>query len=289
MHSWILHNGRIVDASERVLAPGQTGLLTGWGVFSTMRVFEGVLFAFERHWARMRRDARLLSVPFPADGEVVKQDLLRLVEANGAHDGVLRVSVIRNRGGMWQGPETGGEYDVVGFTADGKAWPESVRLGLVPQGRHAQSMFAGVKVLSWCTNAYWFEQAHRNGLDEVVLLNERGEVSECTSANIFIAEGNRVWTPPLASGCLPGVTRELLLEEIRPQGMSIGERTLYPADLEAADEVFISSTTRALLAVSSIEGIELHRGSQARMAFQAAFRKYVDAYVAGAKAVTVGH
>lgn len=288
MHSWILHNGRIAGSGERVLSPGQTGLLTGWGVFSTMRVFDGVLFAFERHWARMHRDATLLRVPFPADAESVKQDLLRLVEANHAHNGVLRISVIRNRGGMWQGPETDREFDVLGFTADAKAWSDGVRLGLVPHGRHAQSMFAGAKVLSWCMNSYWFEQAHLKGLDEVVLLNERGEVSECTSANIFVAEGNQVWTPPLASGCLPGVTRELLLEEIRPQGMSIGERTLFPADLETADEVFISSTTRALLAVHSIEGLELRRGNQVRLAFQAAFAKYVDAYVAGAKAVVVG-
>ncbi len=287
MHSRILHNGRIVDSSLPVLSPGQVGLLSGWGVFSTIRVFDGVLFAYERHWARMRRDAALLRVPFPADSEQFKQDLLRLVDANSAYNATLRVSVIRNHGGMWQGPGTDREFDVVGFTANVNSWGDGVRLGLVPQARHAQSMFAGTKVLSWCTNVYWYEQAHLKGLDEVVLLNERGEVSECTSANIFAAQGNQVWTPPLASGCLPGVTRELLLEEIRPDGMSIAERALLPSDLEAADELFITSTTRELLAVHSIEGLAIRRGNRVRLAFQAAFSDYVDGYVAKAKSVVV--
>jgi hypothetical protein len=86
--------------------------------------------------------------------------------------------------------------------------------------------------------------AQSRGFDETILLNERGEAAECTSANIFAAEGNRVWTPPLSSGCLPGVTRELLLHEIHVPGYTIEEKALAPADLERAAEVFITSTTR---------------------------------------------
>jgi branched-chain amino acid aminotransferase len=93
-------------------------------------------------------------------------------------------------------------------------------------------------------------------------LNERGEVSECTSANIFAATGSEVSTPPLASGCLPGVTRELLLDVVRVPGISVVERTLTPVDLERADQVFITSTTRDLLPAVSIEGLTVqNRGS----------------------------
>jgi len=119
----------------------------------------------------------------------------------------------------------------------------------------------------------------------VILLNERGEVSECTSANIFVARGNQVWTPPLNSGCLPGITRELLLSEIRVPGYPVSERALMPADLETADEVFITSTTRELLPVLEIERKPLKRNDQARRALQAAFSQYVDKYVAEHKAV----
>ena len=104
MHRYILHNDKIHDASDQVLSPGQVGLLAGWGVFSTLRVSDGVLFAWERHWARMKKDAALLRVPLPADPEEVRRRLLELVEANQAYNSTLRVVVVRNGGGVWEGP-----------------------------------------------------------------------------------------------------------------------------------------------------------------------------------------
>jgi len=112
-----------------------------------------------------------------------------------------------------------------------------------------------------------------------VLLNERGEVAECTSANIFASQGNQVWTPPLASGCLPGVTRALLIEEIKIPGLRITEKTLLPTDLETADEVFITSTTRELLPVVSIEGLAIQAGTGVRQQLQQALSGYVDSYI----------
>jgi branched-chain amino acid aminotransferase len=280
MHRLLLHNDDIRDAGERLLSPGQVGLLNGWGVFSTLRVYDGVLFAWEHHWARMQKDAAKMRVPFPQDAAWLEERLNRLVEANQAWNSTLRVAVVRNRGGLWEGPSTTREFDVLAFTGDLKPWSDEVRLGVVPHARHAAREFAGTKYLSWAENLVWNERAQERGLDEVVLLNERGEVCECTSANIFAAEGGRVWTPPLHSGCLPGVTRTLLLEQIRVEGVETGEKTLLPGDLEAADEVFITSTTRELLPVASIEGHGLRRSGDVRRRLQQAFTGYVKAYVA---------
>src|SRR5438034_3579794 len=105
MHRYILHNDSIRVADETVLAAGQVGFLNGWGVFSTIRVAGGVLFAYERHWARMQHDAVRMRVPFPAKAEWLKSRLLRLVEANSAADATLRVAVVRNRGGLFEGPD----------------------------------------------------------------------------------------------------------------------------------------------------------------------------------------
>jgi len=191
--------------------------------------------------------------------------------------------VIRNRGGMFEGPGPMREFDVVAFTADVNPWGNSVKLGLIPNARHAASEFAGTKNLSWSENLAWYERAHEQGLDEVVLLNERGEVCECTSANVFAVvfttQSAEVWTPPLNSGCLPGVTRALLLEEIRVPGLRIGEKTLLPSDLEAADEVFITSTTRELLPVVSIEGLNVRPGRGVCEKLRQAFSAYVESYV----------
>jgi len=279
MHRFLLHNDDILDAHQKSLTAGQVGFLNGWGVFSTLRVADGVLFAFERHFERMQRDAARMHVPFPADRDAVRGRLLRLVEANSAWNATLRVVVVRNRGGLFEGPDLERDFELIAFTAGINSWGSSVRLAIKPHGRHAQNEFAGTKVLSWAQNLTWYEEAHQRGLDEMILLNERGEVCECTSANLFIARGSDIFTPPLSSGCLPGVTRALLLEEIRVPGMSAVERTLLPKDLEEADQVFITSTTRDFLPVSHIEGLNVKTGGTVAAALNRAFEEYRAAYV----------
>ena len=285
LHRHILHNETIRETSEASLSPGQVGVLSGWGVFSTLRVTDGVLFAFERHWARIARDAAAFHVTIPPDAEKVRRKLLELVEANRANNATLRLAIVRNDGSMWAGPSGGRASDLIALTADTKEWGEGVKLACQANARHAACPFAGTKILSWAMNLTWIESANRRGFDEVILLNERGEVAECTSANIFAANGNRVWTPPLSSGCLPGITREILLGEIRAPGIQIAERVLTLADLESADELFITSTTRGLLPVLEIERKQVRRGERARAALQAAFAEFVDRYVAEHKEV----
>ncbi len=280
LHRFVLHNDEIREASDRLLSPGQVGLLSGWGVFSTLKIAEGVPFAFERHWARMARDAAAFNVTLPGNPDQVRRRLSELVEANGAHNATMRVVVVRNHGGMWAGPGNGRPSDLIALTADSKEWGESVRLTYTAQARHSACRFAGTKILSWAMNLAWLEEAQAKGFDEAILLNERGEVAECTSANIFIAQGNNVWTPPLSSGCLPGITRELLLSEARVPEFPAGEKALRPEDLETADEVFITSTTRGLLRVAQIDGYAPPDRHTAQAALQRAFSAYEREYVA---------
>ena len=279
MHRFLLHNDEIRDTGDRIVSPGQVGLMNGWGIFSTLRVQDGVLFAWERHWARMQRDAARMRVPFPAHAGWLEERLYRLIERNRAANSTLRVIVVRNRGGMWEGPSER-EFDTIALTAPLNDWGEAVKLGIVSNARHAASEFAGTKYLSWSENLTRYERAHEQGFDEVVLLNERGEVAECTSANIFIVKGDEVWTPPLFSGCLPGVTRALLLEEIQVPGLEIAEKILIPKDLEAADEIFVTSTTRDLMPVASVEGLKIKGGRRVRDRLQEAFSSYTSKYVA---------
>ncbi|HEY1207560.1 MAG: aminotransferase class IV [Bryobacteraceae bacterium] len=279
MHRLVLHNDDVCEASAKVLAPGQVGLASGWGVFSTLRIVRGVPFAFERHWERMKRDAATLRVPFPADPDYIHSRLLRLIAANQVENGTARTIVVRNRGGIWEGsPDR--DFDLLAFTASRKDWGAGVKLAVHEQARHAGSRFRGVKCLSWALNLVMLEEAQARGCDEVLLLNERGEVSECTSANVFIAREGEVLTPPLDSGCLPGVTREILIEIAPAEGIPIREKTLHLEDFMTASEVFITSTTRNLLPVVSIDGRPLRLLNQVRDALEAAFERTVDKYTA---------
>jgi len=285
LHRFVLHTDQLQESTALSLAPGQVGLLSGWGVFSTLRVADGVLFAWERHWARIQRDAAAFHVPLPEDSEKVRRLLLELVEANHAPQCTLRLVIVRNGGGMWAGPSNGRTSDLIALTADSKDWGDGVKLAYVREARHAACQFAGTKILSWAMNLTWLESAQARGFDEVILLNERGEVAECTSANLFVANGSHVVTPPLRSGCLPGITREVILGGIHAAGIRVEERTLLPGDLEAADEVFITSTTRDLLPVIQIEDKKIGRSDHTRQALARSFSEFVQGYVATHKQV----
>ena len=279
MHRFLLHNEEIRQTTERFLSPGQAGLLNGWGVFSTLRVMDGVMFEWPRHYQRMERDAQLLGVPLPG-GVALEHQLYGLVAANDAANATLRVAVVRNTVGPFDAPNQEAAYDVIAFTKNLTQWGDHVRLGLVEHARHAANPFCAAKMLAWSMNLRWYELARQQGLDEVVLLNERGEVAELTSANIFAVKGDEILTPPLASGCLPGITRQVLLE-IPVDGFRVVERTLMPQELEQAAEVFISSSTRETLPVAEIRGLHLRpQGGAGRLAAQQALAAYMRNYTA---------
>ncbi len=280
VHPYLLHNREIRKVQDAVLSPGQVGFLNGWGVFSTLRVKQGVLFAFERHYARLERDARLMRVPFMLSPAELQQSLHSLVEANSAFDAVLRVAIVRNKGGLFEAAHFG-DYDLIAFTAELTRWPETVDLSYVPNARYGASPFSGAKVTSWAQNLTWYEQARENGFDEVVLLNEYGQISECTSANIFCIQGKNVYTPPVGtSGCLPGVTRAILLEELQFEDLSVQERELSPSELEDSDCLFITSTTRDLLPVRTVDGYVLQQKRDVFNILKNSLAEFQNNYVA---------
>jgi len=282
IHRMIFHNGRILPVEEARFSPGQAGLTNGWGLFTTMRVFQGEPFAYERHWRRLEKDAGRVRMPFPFDAAQVRKQLGDLLTANQVAEGTARIYMIYNRVGFWRSEEDMPEVDLFLCTAGLPPHAEQARLGVAEHARHAASALAGVKTTSWLNNVWHLAEAQKAGWTEVILLNERGEVAECTSANIFCVKGGAVFTPPLSSGCLEGVTRSVLLEIAPQAGISMAEKTLTLADFHAADEVFITSTNRTLLGVSEIAG---HTYSQVmgpvvqklERAFDANMREYVAA------------
>ncbi|MGH6877899.1 MAG: aminotransferase class IV, partial [Rhizomicrobium sp.] len=132
-----------------MISLGQTGFLNGWGVFSTIRIVGDVLFGFERHYNRMRQDAERLRVQFEISSPELERDLMKLADANGASDATLRVAIIRNRGGIWEGPRIGRDADLIAFTAELANWGAGVKLSYMPNARYAASPFSGAKITSW--------------------------------------------------------------------------------------------------------------------------------------------
>lgn len=288
IHRFVFHNDRLLPVEDVRLSPGQAGLLNGWGLFTTTRIVSGVPFAFERHWKRLKRDAERTHCPFPFAPEEVHNKLDQLLRANQVREGCARIYAIYNQG-FWSSSEHFPPADLILYSSDLPSYREPVGLGLRENGRHAASPLAGVKVTSWLNNVWNLHQAHQAGFDEVVMLNERGEVAECTAANIFCVRGERVYTPPLDSGCLPGITRSVLLEIGAAVGTPVAERTLLPEDLYSSDEVFISSTNRSMLGVGEIDGRRIANApGPVTLRLEKAFADYVRAYIES-KSAASGH
>ena len=254
IHRYIFHNGLIVPIEEARLSPGQAGLLNGWGLFTTLRVFQGEPFAFERHWKRLEKDAGRTRIPLSLRSFRGTHQFAGIDWRNELREGTARIYAVYNKVGFWQSGEDLPEVDLLLCTAGLPSYREPVRLTVREQSRHAASPLAGVKVTSWIFNAWTLQGAQQAGFDEAVLLNERSEVAECTAANIFWARQGRVFTPPLSCGCLEGVTRGILLEIGPATGIPVEEKAVRPEELYGADEVFITSTNRSLLGVSEVEG-----------------------------------
>ncbi len=257
LHKCIWHNDRIVPVGKARFSPGQAGLLNGWGLFTTLRIYDGKPFAFDRHWKRLAADAGRIKLPLEYEAEATREHLARLIETNQVKQGCARIYFIYNQAGYWASDEPMPNVDLLICTANLPERKGPARLTVMEHGRHAQSPLAGLKVTSWLGNVWSLDQTSRRGFDEVILLNERGEVAECTAANIFSVSGKEVRTPPLSSGCLPGVTRDVLLEIAGAQGMSISETPINLQDLFTADEVFVTSTTREVQPVSQIDARQI--------------------------------
>jgi len=145
IHRYVFHNERLATIEEVRLSPGQAGLISGWGIFTTVRIFEGIPFAFERHWKRLERDANRTHIPFPFNAERVREQLGEVLRANHVKEGCARIYAIYNQVGFWRSGEELPPTDLIIYSADLPSYSQQARLGLREQGRHAASPLAGVR------------------------------------------------------------------------------------------------------------------------------------------------
>jgi branched-chain amino acid aminotransferase len=281
IHRYVFHNDQVQPVEKTRWSPGQAGLICGWGLFTTVRIARGEAFAYERHWRRLEKDSATIRLPLAYTGAKVRVHLQEVIRANKVQEGCARIYLVWNTVGGWRSDEHMPEVDLVITTADLPHYPEVVRLAVREHGRHASSPLAGVKTISWLDSVWASAEAQRAGFDEVVLLNERGEVSECTAANIFALKGDKVVTPPLSSGCLEGVTRGVLMEIASDAGTSVVEQTLRLEDLYAAEEVFITSTNRNVIGVKEIGERQVGGGKTGPLTkkLDEVFEAYINDYI----------
>ena len=247
---WI--NGSLAPASSARVSPFDHGLLTGDGVFETLKVVDGRPFAVRRHLERLAFSAQGLGLALPPV-LTLRTALDAVIGANGLASGRLRITVTGGPSPL--GSDRGSEGPTV-IVAGGPlpAWAPMVDVVTVPWPRNERGALAGLKTISYGENVVALAYAKQRGGGEAVFGNLVGNLCEGTGTNVFLAVdgGARLVTPPLSSGCLAGVTRALLLEA----GVAVEEDVPLGA-LAAATEAFLCSTTRDVHPISSVDGSDL--------------------------------
>lgn len=273
MKIWV--NDRLFEHDEARISVFDHGFTVGDGVFETLKTVDCQPFALSRHLDRLVESAAGLLLPTP-DRKRLTTAISAVLEANSiAGDGRLRITWTGGVGQAGSGRDPAAEPTLVITHVPATRWAESAHIVTVEFPRNERSPLAGIKSISYAENVLALAIAKSHGADEAIFGNTRGELCEGTGSNIFVVVGDELLTPPLSSGCLPGITRALALVWCGAR-----EIAMPLAVLQEADEILLASSTRDLQSVSQVNSRvmpeQAERGRQAREVFRAQARLRLD-------------
>nr|WP_202538879.1 aminodeoxychorismate lyase [Streptomyces sp. SID8379] len=238
------------DTEEARVSVFDHGLTVGDGIFETVKTVDGKPFALTRHLDRLERSARGLGLPVP-DLDEVRRACAAVLEANPMALGRLRVTYTGGLSPLGSDRGDAGTTLVVAL-GDVKRRPDSTGVITVPWTRNERGALAGLKTTSYAENVVALARARELGASEALFANTVGQLCEGTGSNVFVVLDGEIHTPPVASGCLAGITRALAVEWTGAK-----EAELPLSVLAEADEVFLTSTLRDIQAVHRIDDRDL--------------------------------
>ena len=260
MHSRIILDHRLTEATRARLEAVSSATLYGRGVFTTLAIYGGQPFLWPEHWARLTAHALSAGVDLCGiDEGTVRAHLSRLIEVNQVRNGRARVTLLSNVGsGVWK-LEDDREHrtNLLIMTGEAQALAaEGLALTLSPHRVNTHSPLTGIKSVNYLENILALEEARAREFDEAVRLNERGEIVSATMANLFWVRDGTIHTPALSTGALAGVTRARVIALAGELSMPLVEGVYEMAQLSDADEIFLTS---AGTGVGIVTTFDFHR------------------------------
>jgi len=244
--------GTLVDPGTAAVHWSDHGITVGDGIFETLKLHRGQPFALRRHLERLERSATGLHLDVP-DRELVVAAVTEVAAAWGTDPGRLRITVTAGPGPM--GSDRGTDGPTLLVTAGAMTVrTEPTDVVVVPWTRNENGALAGLKTTSYAENVLALAEATRTGASEAILANTAGNLCEGTGSNVVIGLDGVLVTPPLWSGCLAGVTRELLLEALAAEGHPVVEADVPMDELGRSTEAFLLSTGREVQPIRAIGG-----------------------------------
>jgi branched-chain amino acid aminotransferase len=245
-------DGGLREAESARVSAFDHGLTVGDGVFETVKAVDGRPFALTRHLDRLARSARGLGLPEP-DLDEVRHACAAVLEANPMPLGRLRITFTGGQGPLGSDRGDHGPTLLVALGATTRR-PDATAVITVPWTRNERGALTGLKTTSYAENVVALARARERGASEALFGNTVGRLCEGTGSNIFVVLDGEIHTPPVAAGCLAGITRALTA-----QWTGAAETDLPLDVLERADEIFLTSTLRDVQAVHRVDDRELPR------------------------------
>jgi len=253
---WV--SGQLCSEEDTGITPFDRSFLVGEGVFETLVAHDGDVFAFRRHYERLLLSAEVFGLSVP-EIEVLREACAEVAEANDLPDARVRITVTAGNSGPGLLARDAGSETVVVAAVPLPSWGVTADVITVPFCLNERGALAGIKSTSYGENTVAVNYAARRGGTEAIFANTVGDLCEGAGSNIFLVIEGELYTPPLTSGCLAGVTRALVLELCADLGIGVFEQTIPVAALVDAEEAFLTSSTRAVQAIARVDGRSLDR------------------------------
>lgn len=253
-------NGEIVAPEAATVSVFDRGLLYGDSVFETIGTYQGRPFALDDHLARLWQSAELVYIDVGVPRAVLKEEIVRAILAGGNAESYVRVIVTRGTGELGLDPSLGtGACRIIVVTELHRPPLEDYEKGIsvisyLTQRTADATEAAGAKVGNYLVAVLAMRRAKQEGAKEALILDRERRVLEGATSNVFVAKGGTLTTPPLSTGILSGITRGVVLEAAARISLPIVEKALTLDEVQQADEVFVTSSIRQMLAVVSIDG-----------------------------------
>lgn len=248
-------DGDLHELEHARVSPLDRGFTVGDGVFETLRTYRGVPFAWRRHYERLAASAAALGLEVPPSARL-RAAIDAVLRANALADARVRVTVTGGEGPPGSSRSGAPPAAVVVAVPFRPAAP-TARVVVAPWTRNERGATAGLKTVSYAANVRALAYAEARGAGEALFANTAGNLCEATGSNVFVVIDGEVRTPPAAAGCLLGVTRALLLELAAAEVLAARETDVAMATLAGASEMFLSSTTREVQAVTRLDDREI--------------------------------
>ncbi|MFA6217439.1 MAG: aminotransferase class IV [Candidatus Omnitrophota bacterium] len=256
MSEKIFINGKFVSPAQAVIPVSEPGLLYGWGVFETMRAIGCTIVCLPQHLKRILGAARKLTLAVPYSCSDLSGIIRRAIRINGYQDAVVRLSLYKSAPGVYTvvTVKPYKAYTSLQYQKGFSACVSSLR-------QDQQYAFAQVKTTSRLLFQLAAQEARKKGCDEAIILNTRGFIAEGARSNIFLVKRKKIMTPALTCGCLPGVTRQLVITLGKKSGYKIDEGKFCLDDLRSADEGFLTNSLIGIMPLVSLQGRDIGKGA----------------------------